>query len=256
MIVDKQGHILTAAHVAGVPGRKADIFLADGRKVTGTTLGMDYKNDAAIIKLSASEDWPTVDMTEATATEIGQWCIATGHPDGYQADRQPVVRLGRVGVAVENIMQTDCTLVGGDSGGPLFNLNGQVIGIHSRIGPSIRWNFHVATNVYRQEWDRLTASEAWGQLTGEPGAYLGIRGRDHADGCEVTAVTVGNPAERAGIRVGDIITHIRRVKIHGFDTLAAFVRIQQPGDSIAIDLIRNGQQLRYQVKLKQRTEND
>ncbi|MCL6480244.1 MAG: trypsin-like peptidase domain-containing protein, partial [Firmicutes bacterium] len=72
------------------------------------------------------------------------------------------VRLGRVQWRNENLIRTDCTLVGGDSGGPLFDMHGKVIGIHSRIGPSLATNLHVPVNTYRQTWDRLAQGEVWG----------------------------------------------------------------------------------------------
>src|SRR5207237_1038368 len=87
-------------------------------------------------------------------------------PGGYQEKRTPVLRLGRVLNASEKSVTTDCTLVGGDSGGPLFDLDGKVIGIHSRIGPSIAFNVHVPVSTYADTWERLAASETWGSMFG------------------------------------------------------------------------------------------
>ena len=87
------------------------------------------------------------------------WCIAIGHPGGYKLGRTPVVRVGRILDVGKAMIQTDCTLVGGDSGGPLFDMFGRVIGINSRIGPNINYNIHVPVDTYHDTWDKLVV---WG----------------------------------------------------------------------------------------------
>ena len=102
------------------------------------------------------------------------------------------------------MLRTDCTLVGGDSGGPLFDMHGRVIGIHSRIAAPTSANFHVPVEIYRETWQRLAASEEWNDEA--KGAVIGIRGEDDEKGCLVTEVFPNLPADKAGIRAGDIIT--------------------------------------------------
>ena len=94
------------------------------------------------------------------------WCVVTGHPGGFKTGRSPVVRVGRIleinnSVAAKYIC-TDCTLVGGDSGGPLFDMQGRVIGIHSQIRARITENVHVPVNTYRETFDRLAKGDVWG----------------------------------------------------------------------------------------------
>jgi serine protease Do len=138
VIVSRDGYVITAGHVVGKPGQDVTLFCADGKTVQGKTLGV-YKN--------------------ADELKPGTWCLATGHPLGYQNDRPPVVRLGRVLRSTDIVIQTDCPLIAGDSGGPLFDLEGKVLGINSRIGGNTKMNFHVPVDVYQDHWDRLVAGE-------------------------------------------------------------------------------------------------
>src|SRR5262249_32003214 len=146
--------------------------------------------------------WPFAEMGKSADLKKGQWCITTGHPGGYKKGRAPVVRLGRVLKADDRVVSTDCTLVGGDSGGPLFDLDGKVIGIHSRIAEDITANMHVPVDTYRDTWDLLVKSEAWG---GFLGPSLGLKLDLTAKECIVTEVTDDSPAARAGLKPGDVL---------------------------------------------------
>jgi hypothetical protein len=102
-------------------------------------------------------------MGKASDLKKGQWVIAVGHPGGFRTNRTPVVRVGRVLYANPFLIRTDCTLVGGDSGGPLFDMTGKVIGIHSRIGPmALTENIHVPIDTYRETRERLARGESFG----------------------------------------------------------------------------------------------
>ncbi len=147
-------------------------------------------------------------MAELTALQAGDWCLVTGHPEGFQAGRPPVVRLGRIISADRNDIHTDCELVGGDSGGPLFDMRGRVIGINSRIGPSTSLNLHVPVSTYRENWDRLLASESF---TLHSGALLGVQGVSDEEGVKLTQVNPQHPAA-AGLVEGDILTAFQGVQ--------------------------------------------
>src|SRR5690606_31606129 len=132
----------------------------------------------------------------------GDWCLVTGHPGGYQPGRPPVVRLGRVVAITDRLIQTDCELVGGDSGGPVFDMRGQVIGINSRIGEETSLNLHVPVSIYSDNWQRLIASETFGERIR---AFLGVSGETGDDGVRLTKIWENQPAESAGIQVGDVL---------------------------------------------------
>ena len=172
VVISEDGYVLTAGHVVGWPGQQADFHFADGRVARGRTLGVFRIADAGLMKIEDEGPWPTVEQGRSGDVAVGDWCVAIGHPFGYQDDRPPVVRFGRVLRSTDTIVQTDCALVAGDSGGPLFDLQGRVIGINSRIGDAATMNFHVPIDVFTTHWDRLAAGEVWDHV---------VRGRDHAD---------------------------------------------------------------------------
>ena len=124
VIVNKEGYVLTAAHVAGRPGEKAVLTLHDGRQVNGETLGMHRTLDAGMVRITEVPannriDWPHAPLGTSAKLVPGQWCLATGHPGGFEPGRGPILRVGRVlSIKDDASITTDCTLIGGDSGGP------------------------------------------------------------------------------------------------------------------------------------------
>jgi serine protease Do len=156
---------------------------------------------------------------------------------------------------------TDCTLVGGDSGGPLFDMTGKVVGVHSRIGGAITFNIHVPVDTYKETWDRLVASEVWGsnafgfnfgrrQEGGD--AYLGIRADPDAKLFKILAVTPESPAEKAGLRPDDVILKIDNLALASLDELNRFLRGQRPGNRISVQIERGGERLTLNVTLGKR----
>ena len=168
VIVSEDGYVLTAGHVSAKPGVECTLVMPDGKVLKGKTLGRNGSIDSGMIKIVAEGKYPFAEMGKSGPLKKGQWVVAIGHPGGFRANRTPVVRVGRILYADPSLIRTDCTLVGGDSGGPLFDLDGKVIGIHSRIGGnSITENVHVPIDTYRQTWERLVASQNWGGQIGQ-----------------------------------------------------------------------------------------
>lgn len=178
VIIDEEGHILTAGHVSGKPGQFAEIVLADGTKLKAKTLGQYKSIDSGMVEINKDEiknyekkikgKLPFLDMGKSAELVKGQWVIGIGHPGGFRPNRTPVVRVGRILHADSFVIRTDSTLVGGDSGGPLFDMQGRVIGIHSRIGGlTITENFHVPVDTFRTTWDKLARGESWGAELGK-----------------------------------------------------------------------------------------
>ena len=168
VIVKEDGTILTAGHVSGTPNKNAVVVLRDGNLRKGKTLGQNKGIDSGMIKISDEGKYPFLEMGKSSELKPGQWVIAIGHPGGFRPNRTPVVRVGRILFANAFVIRTDCTLVGGDSGGPLFDMQGRVIGIHSRIGGlAITENLHVPVDTYRQTWDKLAKGDTWGGSLGQ-----------------------------------------------------------------------------------------
>jgi serine protease Do len=158
VIVSEDGYVLTAAHVVGRPGRDVLVHLPSGRTVHGKSLGIHTTADAGLIKITDEGKWPFAPMvTRDTAPHAGDWCLLTGHPGGFQEDRSAPVRVGRVlDVDVSaHVLRSDCPITGGDSGGPLFDLNGRVIGVHSRISNDLTENLHGPVLDCVEAWEEL-----------------------------------------------------------------------------------------------------
>jgi serine protease Do len=247
VIVTEDGYVLTAGHVSGNPDRDAIVIFPDGKQVKGKTLGWNRNIDSGMIKITDEGKYSFCPMGKSGELKKGEWCIAIGHPGGYKPGRTPPVRLGRVLDAGTVLIRTDCTLVGGDSGGPLFDMYGKVIGIHSRINGPITQNIHVPVDTYQETWDRLAKGESWGG--GVPTARLGMQADPEAKICKVAKVEEGSAADKAGLKVDDVITAINGKKIATFDDLRAEIEKRKPGDVITLDVRRGEETLKLEAKL-------
>lgn len=253
VIVSKDGYVLTAAHVSGEPGKPVTIVFPDGKSVAARSLGLNHASDAGLVKISQKGDWPFVDMGKDLSVKTGDWCVALGHPGGWERGRPPVVRLGRVVSKTETMLQSDCTLVGGDSGGPLFDLEGKVIAIHSRIGPSNKLNLHVPIDRFHDEWAKFVKDENLNVPPAAGGPIMGVRGEDDPDGgALITEVAPGLPAEAGGIKADDVITKFDGKSVKGFRGLYDLVQKKKAGDKVEVELRRDGKKLTKTVTLGKR----
>ena len=246
VITSADGYVLTAAHVSHQPNIHVTVVLPDGRTLRGLTLGMCRTVDAGLVKIIDDGPWPFVEMGDSAETRVGQWCLATGHPGGFEKDRKPVVRVGRVLAKNNDVLVTDCALVGGDSGGPLFDMRGRVIGVHSRIGQALNENLHVPVNQYRSSWERLAKGEAWGHLPGQR-PYLGVQGDPDSKVAKIAQVFNETPAQKAGIKVGDVITKVNGQDIDAFDALTKLVQDRQPGDKMKLQVQRGEESIELEL---------
>lgn len=236
VIITKDGYVLTAGHVSGEPNKNCTIILQDGKQLKAKTLGANRGIDSGLIKITDEADYPFIEMGKSADVKKGQWCIASGHPGGFKPGRTPVVRLGRILEHTDTLIRTDCTLVGGDSGGPLFDLTGKVIGIHSRISSSISFNIHVPVDTYRDTWERLAKAEVWGGSQGGP--FIGVSPAADADDCKIGNVQANGPADKAGLKADDVILTFDGKKVATFDDLGALIRKKKPGDKVSLEVRR------------------
>lgn len=261
VIITGDGYVLTAAHVAGKPNRDAWIRMPDGKRVRGRTLGMNRYMDAGLVKITDSRSekqevqgqlvektvpWPHATLGTSAQIQPGHWVIATGHPGGWNKERNAVVRVGRVVETMQSTLVTDCALIGGDSGGPLFDLQGKLVGIHSRIGTDVGDNMHVPIDVFADSWDRMARNEAWGTLPGYK-PRIGVSGSETNPEAIITEIVPESPAAQAGIRVGDIIRKFDGTSIRSFQELKNAVDASLPGDRVRVDVERAGKVLELRL---------
>lgn len=252
VIITESGYVLTAAHVAMRPGKTAEIMLSDGRVVLAKTLGMNRNVDAGLIKINPDQNggrpWPHATLGSSDQLVPGMWCIATGHPGGYDRSRGPVTRVGRILAVRPNAIVTDCALIGGDSGGPLFDISGQLIAVHSRIGNDVSDNLHVPIDHYASSWEQMQNSVAWGFLPGfRP--VLGVTGSKSASQAVIDLVKAGSPADQAGMKPGDVIEEFGDKSILDFESLKAAVADTMPGERVRVRVNRDGQRQDVAVEI-------
>ena len=280
VIVSNDGLILTAGHVLKAVGEEFEVILANGARHKAKSLGKAYGRDAAVAQITDKGSYPHVERAEPDQVNVGDWCLALGHPGGYEVDRNPPVRLGRVLEAdVDSFLVTDCTLSGGDSGGPLFNLDGKLIGIHSSIGWQVAENRHVPMQAFKENWDRLMKGDSWGKLSlnerrnpfrrSQPDAdeeendspaavdepkgdqpVLGVlTGPSEDEGALVGQVTPGSPAAKAGLEAGDLIEKVDGKAVSNSEQLVASIRNHKPGDTVKLTVDRDGKPLELEARL-------
>lgn len=162
VIVSSEGHILTAGHCVFQPGTKFKIVLPDGRNFPAVGMGMEPSLDCGLIKIEseklADAKLPTVKMGWSSELKVNQPCISLGHSGGFNRKRGAVIRFGRIAetLSPSNAMiRSTCLMEPGDSGGPLFDLKGRLIGIHSMIDQKLENNFEVPIDLFRCYWNQL-----------------------------------------------------------------------------------------------------
>ena len=252
VIIDKEGHVLTAGHVSGAAGQTVTLILHDGKEVKGKTLGANKDIDSGIIQITDKGPFPFVDMGNSGSVKKGQWCLVLGHPAGYKTGRPPVVRMGRVLDHGKILIRTDCTLLGGDSGGPLFDMTGKVIGINSRINNPLTVNIHVPVDTYRETWDRLAKGEVWSGNPKVGAAYMGVELDPEAKDCRIRVVAPGSPADKAGLKAEDIVIMCDGKKINTTQELADVIGQKSPGMTVAIRVRRGSAAITLDVVLGKR----
>jgi serine protease Do len=248
VIVSPDGLALCAAHVGGAPDRTVRFTFPDGRTAQGKTLGANHGIDSGLMKITDPGPWPYVEVAEADDTRLGDWVLALGHPGGYDPERAVVVRLGRI-IRRAGLLQTDCTVVAGDSGGPLFDMHGRVVGIHSRISDSLSGNFHVPISTYLDTWDRLTNNENWGIQRPPSRSWIGVRVADHPDGCLLEDVEPEGPAFIAGLRPGDVVRRVNGERIEDADSFVSWIRTTRPDNELTVSVRRGEERLTMTVKV-------
>ncbi|MEM7453263.1 MAG: trypsin-like peptidase domain-containing protein [Planctomycetota bacterium] len=229
VIVSSDGYILTAGH-AIEPGGKYRVMLHDGREFTGHGLGREPNYDCALMKIVEEDvELPVAEMGWSSDLQVNQPCISISHAGELNIERGPVVRFGRIidpSSPVNGFVQSTCLMEPGDSGGPLFDMRGRVIGIHSMIQEPIDENFEVPIDAFRRFWPELNEENTFRARTVDRENRFGIRlirSRDASDpdydessirrGVRVYRVAADSIAEAAGLKRNDWIVGINSTRV-------------------------------------------
>lgn len=277
VVISPDGLILTAGHVSAEPNRAVSIRFPDNRRVAGRSLGLNHELDSGLVRITkvapetklekptegsdaeagsevekAPTAWPFVPLAKE-GVKPGDWVIVLGQPNGFVKGRTPPVRLGRVLHVKDDLITTDATLVGGDSGGPLLNLRGEVVGIHSKIGKEITSNYHVPVEAYHREWDRLLEGQMTGLAVGEdPDDWqpqIGLAVSRRGERVVVTQVFADRAADEAGVQPGDVLLELDGDTIDSVPHLLRLVKRQRAFDHVPLLVERDGSQVELDVWL-------
>ena len=257
VIVSKDGLVMTAAHVSTAVGKKVTVIMPDGEKLEGETLGLMAEFDAALLQITGEKPeagFPFVEVNRTGDTELGDWIFSLGHSGGFNKERGAVARLGRLVRVANTTIQTDGTLIGGDSGGPLFDMEGRLIGIHSRVGTRLPMNMHVPVSVFLEGWDQMLKSEFIGEgpfaKKPEKGkGFLGVATTNVEGGLEITKVGKKSPAEDADLKEGDVLKSLNGEALDTRDKLKAILAELAPGDELELEITRDGKDETINMRL-------
>ena len=271
IIVDAAGYILTNSHVVN-DGNVSTLLiqLADGRELNGAVLWSDSSLDLAVVKVEA-ENLPVAELGDSDTVNIGAYAVAIGNPLGLNLERSVtqgcISGLGRTitvsdnngsQITMEDLIQTDASINSGNSGGPLLNSKGQVIGVNSaKISAGEGLGFAIPINTAKPILEEIKATGTFTK------GYLGISGVDVAEyrqyfpqaqlsvesGIIVAKVYEGSPAAAAGLKQEDIITAIDGKNLAGMKNLQRYLFNYQDGDKIVLSVIRGGNEMEVEVTL-------
>ncbi len=272
VIISKDGLVMTAAHVTGAVNKEFTVIMEDGKKLKARSLGLDSASDSALLQITEKGvyDFVEVDRNkkDKITTRLGDWAFSVAHPGGYDKVRGSVVRIARVVRMAESppTFQTDGTLIGGDSGGPLFNINGVLIGIHSRVGAVLDQNNSVATYDFfskRSEEDKETKFERMlkgefmgtGPFAKPPVAgkgFMGFAVNEESGTLKVSDVDETSPAGAAGVKVGDVLVSLDGKAMKLKADITAFMKTKTTGGKVVIIVLRDGKEVKYPIFLAER----
>lgn len=260
-IVTQDGYLLTNAHVVK-DSTSIKVLLKDKREFVGELVGVDTASDVAIVKIKA-DNLPTVKIGSTQNVKVGEWVAAIGAPFGFDNTvTAGIVSAKKRSLPGENyvpFIQTDVAINPGNSGGPLFNLNGEVIGINSQIysrsggfmGISFAVPIDVAMNVANQLKGGGTVQRGkLGVVIQEVSYDLAKSfGLDKPNGALVVRVMADGPAQKAGIKVGDVVLAVNGEKVNSSSDLPLMIGGMSPNSKVTIDLWRDKKTKQVEVVL-------
>ena len=241
-VVDETGYIVTNHHVID-KAQEINVTLADERQLAAEIVGSDVKTDLALIRVKTAEKLPTVKLGNSDKIRAGDWIIAIGNPFGLGGS----VTAGIISAksrdieagAYDNFIQTDASINQGSSGGPMFNMNGEVIGINSAIystsGGSMGIGFATPINLAKFVIEQLKSK---GKVDR---GWLGIKIQDADNGIVVTSVAEDSPAKLADIEAGDVIISLNEQKITDPKQFSRQIAETSEGSKITLKTLRNQQ---------------
>jgi serine protease Do len=259
-VVDKDGYILTNRHV--VEGAdKISVTMADGKRYDAKLVGKDARTDVALLKIEAKGNLTVLNLGDSDQTDVGEWVMAVGNPFGLSGNSVTVgvvsfkgrpLPLNTQANPVEMI-QTDASINPGNSGGPLLNTRGEVIGINTLIitqgppqsaGVGFAVPINVAKEILPQLRDKGHVVRGWLGVVIQPVSEDMAKSlhMEDAKGAIVADVTKDSPAEKAGLKPGDVVLSADGRAIEDSSALSRYIASKAPGSSVRLQVVRDGSQ--------------
>ncbi len=255
-IVDGEGLVVTNHHVVdGAPS--VQVRLSDGRRFDAKVVGSDPATDLALLRLDGADALPVVSLGDSGSLEVGDWVVALGNPMGLEHSATVGILSGKgrgsLGLYRDSyidFLQTDADIAPGSSGGPLFNLRGEVVGINTAVGSGLRPGFAIpidqAKRIVEQLRDRGEVVRGWLGAGNVPGT--------DNQGATIGDVYKGTPAARAGLQPGDVVEMVDGEPIDDFEGLRARIGTKLPGDPVELQVRRDDRTLALSVTLEARPD--
>ncbi len=271
-IISADGIVVTNNHVISPPDTRAKlesitVTLADGTEYEADVIGADAASDLAVLKIRSDKTFPFVQFGDSAATRVGDWVVAIGNPFGLGGTVtagiiSAVYRNTGQGGAYDRYLQTDASINRGNSGGPLFDMRGNVIGINNAIfspsGGSVGIGFAIPAEIAAPIVEKLRSGQEIQR------GYLGVRlqpidedyaaslGLPKRRGELVQVVEETSPAGKAGIKAGDVLTKVNGKDVTAEQTVSYLVANLQPGAVVPVEVLRDGKRVNINVTLGKR----
>ena len=264
-VVSEDGYIVTNNHVVS---NADEIFVkfSDGREYRTKLIGTSPEVDIAVLKIEANEKFKPLEFSDSDKIEIGQWSIAFGNPMGLN-DSMTVGVISASGRSslgieeIENFIQTDAAINQGNSGGPLIDINGTVIGVNTAIlstsGGSVGLGFAIPSNLASVVKDSIIATGKFekpyigvylNNLDSEKIKALNIKS---TNGVLIAKVVADGPAARAGIQANDVIVAVNGKAVNSAGAFIGELAAKKVGESVELSVIRNSQTVKIRVTLEE-----
>lgn len=276
-IISPDGYIVTNDHVAG-NAVEVIVTMTDGKQYEAKVIGSDMASDICLLKIDAN-DLPYIKFGRSDDLLIGEWVIALGNPFGlFDINDKPTVTVGVISSTgmnlgqsnnryYVNMIQTDAAINGGNSGGPLVNSLGELIGMNTLIftADGSRGNVGVGFAIPVEKIEKIvTELKANGKIDRDFWTGLRIQAVDKGiaqyyklestRGVIVTHVTENSPAEKADLQVGDIILRVGKYKVNDDQTLIGILQEFKTGDTLTLTIVRENEQINKKMKLEKRND--
>ncbi len=263
-IISPDGYILTNDHVAG-NAEEITVTLSDGRQFEAELIGSDLVSDIALLKIDADEDLPYAPLGNSDDVIIGEWVVTLGNPFGlFERGHKPIVTVGVISAKDMNLssvnnrvyrgmLQTDAAINSGNSGGPLVNSLGEIIGVNTLIYTgsgyqtgNVGVGFAIPVNRVKNIVDELREHgkidrSFWTGFRIQPvdQNFARILGLDRAEGVIINQVIQGSPAERAGLEPGDVVIEVNGERVITQEVLIDIVNSSRVGDVLELKVLRD-----------------